>query len=204
MTVREYYTWFKRNWPFAGPLVALYLSVLFVLFVRPVNFPAFLIMLITPLYMIHETEEYIFPGGFGDFFNTRIFGIEGPDAPLGEDFIFAVNVGLVWLILPLFGILSFYRLPLGLWVPYFAVFAGIAHIPLSIKGRRLYNPGLIVSLLLNIPGGSAVIWYLSSQGIIVHPLFNVHLLIGLALNLLLPVSGMLLYRDYQKKQQGST
>jgi uncharacterized membrane protein len=140
-----------------------------------------------------------FPGGFGDFFNRRIFGIEAENGPMGETFIFAINVGLVWFLLPLFGILSFYQLELGLWVPYFAFFAGLAHIPLSIKGRKLYNPGLVVSLLLNIPGGAAVIWYLSAQGIIRQPLMNYHLLIGLGLNLLLPVMGLIVFRRYQRR-----
>jgi hypothetical protein len=199
MTVSGYYRWFRKNWPYAGLPLAAYLTVFAVLFVRPVNFPAFLIILMTPLYMIHETEEYIFPGGFGDFFNRRIFGIEAENGPMGETFIFAINVGLVWFLLPLFGILSFYQLELGLWVPYFAFFAGLAHFPLSIKGRKLYNPGLVVSLLLNIPGGAAVIWYLSAQGIIRQPLMNYHLLIGLGLNLLLPVMGLIVFRRYQRR-----
>lgn len=201
MTVREYFAWFKSNWPLAGLLLAFYLAIFAFLFVRPVNFPAFLIILMTPLYMIHETEEYIFPGGFADFFNRRIFGIEDEHGPLREDFIFLVNVGLVWLLLPLFGILSFYRLELGLWVPYFAVFAGVAHIPLSIKGRQFYNPGLVVSLLLNVPGGTAVIWYLASRGFLAQPFFNIHLLIGLGLNFLLPVAGAIIYRNYQHQQR---
>ena len=39
----------------------------------------------------------------------------------------------------------------------FALFAGVAHVPLAIKARKLYNPGLLVSLVLNIPGGAAVV-----------------------------------------------
>jgi hypothetical protein len=199
MTVSGYYRWFRKNWPYAGLPLAAYLTVFAVLFVRPVNFPAFLIILMTPLYMIHETEEYIFPGGFGDFFNRRIFGIEAENGPMGETFIFAINVGA--------GLVSssvvrhLVVLPIGTRAlgSVFRLFAGLAHIPLSIKGRKLYNPGLVVSLLLNIPGGAAVIWYLSAQGIIRQPLMNYHLLIGLGLNLLLPVMGLIVFRRYQRR-----
>ena len=44
-----------------------------------------------------------------------------------------------------------------------------------------FNHSLLVSLVLNVPGGVAVVWYLASEGIIEAPLFNVHLLIGLGL-----------------------
>jgi hypothetical protein len=52
--------------------------------------------------MLHETEEYIFPGGFGPFFNIDIFKLDTPDAPIDENFIFYINVLLIWIILPTF------------------------------------------------------------------------------------------------------
>jgi len=63
--------------------------------VRQIDFILFVILLQTLLYFIHETEEYVFPGGF-------------------------------------------------------------AHIVLAVMARKLDNPGLIVSLVLNIPVGIAI------------------------------------------------
>ena len=55
------------------------------------DFVLFLLLLQTPLYMLHETEEYIFPGGFGKFFNMDIMKFKTPDKPLAliESFVFA-------------------------------------------------------------------------------------------------------------------
>jgi hypothetical protein len=201
MTTPEYFSWLKRDWAKVGPILAFYLTLFMAIFVRKTDFAAFLILLQTPLYMIHEAEEYIFPGGFGKFFNTDIFKIENEEGPLDESFVFFVNIGLIWMLLPLFGLLSVVSLKLGLWIPYFTLFAGIAHIALAIKARKLYNPGLIVSLMLNIPVGIAVIAYFARTGELANPLANIHLLIGLGLNLLLPVAGSIVYRKYMKRQQ---
>ena len=154
MSLNAYYRWLKRDWAKTGLILAIYLFIFLVIFVKNNDFALFLILLQTPLYMIHETEEYIFPGGFGKFFNTDIFKLETIDQPVDQNFIFFVNVLLIWIILPLFGLLSIKDIQFGLWIPYFTVFAGIAHIALAIKARKIYNPGLIVSMLLNIPVGT--------------------------------------------------
>jgi len=67
MTISNYYNWLKRNWSETGLIVAIFLSVFLFVFVRPTDFVLFVILLQTPLYLIHETEEYVFPGGFGQF-----------------------------------------------------------------------------------------------------------------------------------------
>jgi len=196
MKIIEYYGWLKANWAKVGLILSLYLFIFLIIFVRKTNFFAFLILLQTPLYMIHEAEEYIFPGGFGKFFNMDIFKLKTENEPMDENFIFFVNVGLVWVILPFFGLLSLIDIQYGLWVPYFSLFAGVAHIPLAIKARKIYNPGLVVSLLLNIPVGTGVILFFVKQQIIQNAILNPHLLIGLGANLLLPVAGTILYRKH--------
>jgi len=198
MTPATYLAWLKRNWPQTGVVLAVYLSAFSIVFVLPTNLPVFLLLMMTPLYMMHEAEEYLFPGGFKEFFNRDIFGVDADNEPIDDDFVFAVNMGLIWILLPVFGLLSAWRLELGLWIPYFTLFAGVAHVPLAIKARKLYNPGLVVSLTLNIPGGAAVVAYLAHIGLLEHPLFNVHLAIGLGLNLLLPVLGAALFRRYRR------
>ena len=71
MTLSNYYNWLKRNWAETGLIVAIFLSVFLFVFVRPTDFVLFVILLQTPLFLIHETEEYVFPGGFAQFFNKR-------------------------------------------------------------------------------------------------------------------------------------
>lgn len=203
MTLSSYLAWWKRNWAHSGLLLALYLTVVAVVFVLPDDLPVFLLLMMTPLYMLHEAEEYLFPGGFIRFFNRDVFGVDSDDEPIDEDFSFFVNIGLIWILLPTFALLASWRLDLGLWIPYFTLFAGIAHVPLAIKARKLYNPGLVVSLVLNVPAGAGIVAYFARTGHLENPWFNVHLLIGLALNLMLPVLGALRYRSYRNAVRAS-
>jgi hypothetical protein len=198
MNVSEYYRWLKKDWAKTGFIISIFLFVFLFVFVKDMNFIVFLILLQTPLYMLHETEEYIFPGGFGKFFNRDIFKLQTDDKPIDEKFIFFVNVILIWIILPLFGILSLKNYSFGLWIPYFSFFAGVSHIALGIKSKKIYNPGLIISLTINIPVGAWTIYYLYSQGIINSYIFNINCAIGLAANLVLPVIGSIIYKKHMK------
>lgn len=200
MSISEYIRWLKKDWAKAGLILSIYLFVFLFVFVRKSDFTVFVLLLQTPLYMLHQTEEYIFPGGFGKFFNTQIFKLETEDEPVDENFIFYINVILIWIVLPLFGLLATLNYSFGLWLPYFSFFAGIAHIALAIKARKPYNPGLIVSIFINIPIGLWSIFYLLDQGIINNFFLNFHFLIGLAVNALLPVIGTVLLRKYKKNE----
>ncbi len=200
MKLSEYYSWFKRDWAKAGFLISIFLFIFLFVFVKASDFIVFLILFQTPLYMLHQTEEYIFPGGFGQFFNKDIFKLETENEPIDENFIFFVNVILIWITLPLFGLLSTINYNFGLWIPYFSFFAGVAHIALAIKAKKKYNPGMIVSLVLNIPVGAWIVYYLYSHRILDSPILNVHCAIGLGVNLVLPVVGAILFKTYMRKQ----
>ena len=199
MTFSDYLRWLKKEWAKVGVILSIYLFVMLFVFVRKSDFVVFVLLLQTPLYMLHQTEEYIFPGGFGKFFNTKIFNLETENEPLDETFIFYVNVIVVWMVLPIFGLLSSINYEYGLWLPYFSFFAGIAHVVLALKARKRYNPGLIVSLFINIPVGLWSILYLMGQGLIENFFLNIHFVIGSAVNAILPIMGTVLLRNYQKK-----
>ena len=199
MTISEYYQWLKKDWAKVGLILSIFLLVFLFVFVRKYDFVVFILLLQTPLYMLHEVEEYIFPGGFGKYFNTEIFKLETEDKPMDENFIFYVNIILIWFALPLFGLLSTINYQFGLWIPYFSFFAGVAHIALGIKEKKLYSPGLIVSLLVNIPVGLWSVFYLIDKGILSNFFLNWHILIGFGLNALLPIMGTILFRNYQKE-----
>ena len=140
MSIAAYYRWLKRDWAKTGLVVSIFLFVFLFVFVKNNDFVLFLILLQTPLYMLHETEEYVFPGGFAKFFNMQIFKLDTADKPLGENFIFYVNVILIWIVLPVFGLLSIQDYKFGLWIPYFSFFAGVAHIALGLKAY--ISPGV--------------------------------------------------------------
>jgi len=201
MKISEYYNWLKKDWAKAGFIISIFLFLLLFIIVRKYDFIVFLILLQTPLYMLHQTEEYIFPGGFGKFFNQDIFKLQTETEPIDETFIFFVNMTLIWIALPLFGFLSVIDYNLGLWIPYFTVFAGAAHITLGIKAKKIYNPGMIVSLVINIPVGSWTVYYLYSHKFLNSLVLNHHCAIGLGVNLFLPVIGAILFKKYMKNRR---
>ena len=198
MTINAYFQWLKRDWAKAGFILSIFLFNFLFTFVREADFVIFILLLQTPLYMLHETEEYIFPGGFAKFFNTKIFKLETEDKPLDEDFIFYVNIALVWILLPTCGLLAINDYDFGLWIPYFSIFAGVNHIALGIKAGQFYNPGLFISLTINIPVGLWSVFYLLGQGILENFL-NVHFMIGLAVNGIVPIMGVVLLRNFLAK-----
>ncbi len=204
MSIAEYYGWLKKDWAKVGVILSIFLFVFLFVFVRRSDFVVFILLLQTPLYMLHQTEEYIFPGGFGKYFNTKIFKLETAEGPVDENFIFFINVILIWIVLPVFGLLSTINYQFGLWIPYFSFFAGIAHVALAIRAGKLYNPGMIVSLFINIPVGLWSIVYLLNQGILDSFFLNVHILIGFGLNALLPIMGAILFKNYQRADQKAT
>lgn len=199
MYVSEYYRWLKKDWAKVGFILSIFLLVFMFVFVRKYDFVVFLLLLQTPLYMLHETEEYIFPGGFGEYFNSKILKMKIDENPLDENFIFFVNIILIWILLPVCGFLSVINYSFGLWIPYFSFFAGIAHILLAIKAKKLYSPGLIVSLMINIPVGLWSINFLIDKGILKTYLFNPHFFIGFGLNAILPVMGVILLKNFRRK-----
>lgn len=198
MKISEYYNWLKKDWAKIGLIISIFLFVFLVVFVRKQDFIVFIILVQTPLYMLHETEEYVFPGGFGSFFNKDIFKVEAEKGPVDENFIFFVNIILIWVALPIFGLLSTINYQYGLWIPYFTFFAGVAHFALAIKAKKVYNPGMLVSLFLNIPIGLWSIIYLLNNSILNSLFLNPHFVIGLAVNALLPVLGTFLLKNYKK------
>ena len=204
MTIAEYFKWLKKEWAKVGFILSIFLLVILLTTIRKYDYVLFILLLQAPLYMLHQTEEYVFPGGFGRFFTTQIFKFKTEDGPIGENLVFWVNVMLTWIAFPVFALLSTINPAYGLWMPYFVFFAGVGHIGLAIKAKKLYNPGLVVSLLVNIPLGFWSILSLVRVGELNNFFWNPYCLIGFGLNAMLPVAGVFMYRDYVKKENATS
>jgi len=163
--------------------------VLLLLFVMKQDFPLFLIWLHTPVYFLHEFEEYILPGGFLAFFNTKVLGSKNPEIPLDVKRPFSINVPLIFVAYPLSAILATEcGIAWGIWVAYFLVADALSHVVMFFQHR--YNPGLVVSLLVNIPVGVFTIWYFPSRHLISVQAHVVGLLIGLGAQAALIIYGL--------------
>jgi hypothetical protein len=111
------------------------------------------------IYMIHQIEEHLWPGGFRQFANARVFKSGNDDWPVSEGGVALVNVGYVWLPILLAALFPGPLRWVGLgWVG-LTLINGISHIATSIRFKG-YNPGLVTSIVLFLP---FTIWMLTRE-----------------------------------------
>lgn len=157
--------WLYDNWYKSTIFLAVYMLVVLIIFVLKTDFALFLIWIQMAVYLLHQFEEYILPGGFVNFFNDKILGSEKTDFPLDKKASFWINVPIIFIAYPLSAILAGYiDISIGIWTAYFSIINAMSHVGIFFKNR--YNPGFFVSLFLNIPVGIYTIYYFASQNII--------------------------------------
>jgi len=89
------------------------------------------------------------------------------DLPLSVVGSFWINIHLVYILMPVSGILShFLGIQVGLWTAYFSFLNAFSHVVMFLIFGRKYNPGLVVSILLNIPFGLYTVYYFISNNLI--------------------------------------
>lgn len=122
-----------------------------------------LLWLHLPLLMIHEHEEYVLPGGFKEFANTKTpFALVPPveDVPLNEPYLFAVNMG-AWLWIILGALLANIAPWVGLGPVIFQLLINNFTHTFAFQGKqRGYNPGLVTTIVILVPYCTLVIGYL--------------------------------------------
>jgi hypothetical protein len=163
--------------------------------VLPNSLLQFAILLAAPLYMLHEFEEYVFPGGFAKFMNKNVYKLDPENGMLDTEAVFWINMVAVWIVIPLFSLWGVYDTRQAITLPYFYIFQAIVHLILGIVGKQIIHPGIISAWLVHIPWGLWTIWLLVQHGNITNPYWNGDLLLGLSLNVaLLFVAGILWIR----------
>ena len=159
--------WLYENWMKATPFLAFYTFVLVFLYVKDVNYPLYLIWLQGIIYWVHEFEEYILPGGFLAFFNRHMMRSNQDEYPLTKIGSFWINIPLVYVAMPFSALLAhFFGLEWGLWTAYFSFLNAFAHAIMFFIFGRKYNPGLIISIFLNIPFAIYMVWYFFDNNLV--------------------------------------
>ncbi len=157
--------WLYNNWYKSTIFIAIYLLITLWLFVLKSDYALFLIWLQFVIYLFHQFEEYILPGGFVKFFNNKILDSNKDNYPLDDKASFWINIPIIYIAYPLSAILAGYvDISVGIWTAYFSIINAISHVGMFFKYR--YNPGFFVSLFLNIPVGMYTIYYFNTQNII--------------------------------------
>jgi len=170
------------------------------MYVKSHNYALFLIWLQTPVYFLHQFEEYILPGGFLKFFNTKILGSDKVDFPLTKKASFWINVPLTFIAFPLSAIMADRLfISIGIWTAYFSICNAISHVVMFFMFR--YNPGFIVSLLVNIPVGVYTIYYFVSNDIISMEAQIVGLAIGILGQVLLMIWGFKILKPQIRNEE---
>jgi len=107
--------------------------------------------------LLHQLEEYRWPGYFPGMLNTLLFRSNQPDRyPLNPQTSLIINVLVGWGSYALAAAFS-HLLWLGIATMLVSVGNLVAHTVLfNLKGRTWYNPGLATCLLLFLP---LIIWF---------------------------------------------
>ena len=144
--------WYK-HWARAGLPTALFIIVfLFLNSKSEIGSIEWFLWLSIPLYMFHQYEEYVFPGGFLEFMNSKVIAKESDEIALGNKTAFLINIGGIWILIPLFILLSTISHIFSVIIITVIIINGITHIGSYFKFHG-YNPGLILSIVYNIPFG---------------------------------------------------
>jgi hypothetical protein len=148
------------NWQRLAPVLAVIGAVLWLIFFRgtPAAEQAMFAALLV-LYMVHQVEEHLWPGGFRQFTNAHIFRSGDENWPVSMGGVALVNVGFVWVPLALAVLFPRPLRWVGLaWIGLTLVNA-LTHIVASLR-FRVYNPGLVTAVLLFLP---FAIWALGTE-----------------------------------------
>src|ERR1700689_786958 len=121
--------WLERDWPIPPIFLARDVTIPLGLFVLRSDFPLFLIWAQLPVYFLHQFEEYVFPGGFKEFFNTKVLGSPVAAEPLNARASMWINVPIVYVAFPISAVLATTAsLTFGLWMAYFSVINALSHV----------------------------------------------------------------------------
>lgn len=146
----------RYHWFDIAPILAAMLALALVL-IEPAGMTLLLWMSLGSLFL-HQTEEWLYPGYFPGMVNKAMFKSVIPDRyPLNANSGMLVNVVLGWGGYLLAALLWQHALWLAIATILVSVGNIVAHtLIFNLKGKTLYNPGLITCWLLFAP---IVYWF---------------------------------------------
>lgn len=152
----------RRNWYYIGGII--FVALAFIMGLWGVEHMGRIRVLLVYSWMamlVHQFEEYALPGGFPLISNMAALGeTEHPERyPLNARQCFIGNVAFCYLsyIIPIF-------FPNLIWMAACQIFAGVWQLPghgiaMSLRLKKLYNPGLGATFFLQTPIAIYFVWY---------------------------------------------
>ena len=165
-----------QNWQKCCFPIALFTTIVLCSSVHQIGWLFFCIWMQFPIYLLHETEEHEWPGGFKNFINLKVFQSGNPEMPLSAADVFWINIPFIWMVFPICAVIAQHgNIHFGAVLPAFALFNATLHI-IAACVKRCYNPGLFVSVFINYPTGIYILMIMSRTGALAgHTILHVFL-----------------------------
>jgi hypothetical protein len=132
-----------QNWAKITPVLGIVATVGLFWFFKPSQ-ALFWALINIPLYLFHQTEEHLWPGGFKHYINHVINNLPEGEETLTDTKVFWVNIILVWVAFTVFGAFSFVNIGFGLFIVVFSVINCLTHIFQAVRHKE-WNPGLVMA-----------------------------------------------------------
>lgn len=135
----------NQSWAKLAPFLG-FLSVVLLFWLFKPYQAIFWALVNIPLYLFHQTEEHLWPGGFKNYVNRVVNKLPEGEETLTDEKVFWINILLVWVAFILFGSLAFLNIGFGLLIIIFSIMNCVTHIVQALKQRK-WNPGLVMASL---------------------------------------------------------
>ncbi len=157
----------RRHWYDIGGVIAIVAVAYLAIFWSQLDMLVRLLLMSFIAILVHQYEEYGFPGGAPALLNIAMRNSDRPDRyPLNQNSAMIGNVLITYVVylLPVF-------LPHVIWLGLAPMLMGFGQFIMhGIIGNRklksLYNPGLGAVVFLHIPIGIYYIYYITSNGLV--------------------------------------
>ena len=194
----------NRIWPKIGGLLSIIILAIMIwsIEVRKPYLLSWLYWLHLPLLLIHEFEEYVYPGEFKHFFSTDT--VLSPSNPkenpiLSEKMIFFINIG-IWVLIIISASLAKIVPWFGLIFVIFELVNVVGHGGIFQINSKGYNPGLLSAVFLLLPYTISVLWIGIGQNF----LGTLDVILGIVFGLILGASMPLSVKLKKKKQKDTS
>lgn len=148
----------RKRWPDLGGVLAIITLLYLVIDLKTLSLIQTILWISFVSLLLHQLEEYRFPGNFPINFNKKFFNSTIPDRyPLNSKSVLIINVYFGWITYLLAALFA----EKAIWLAIASFITSIGNIVihtfvLNIKGRTLYNPGIVTALILFLP---ITIWF---------------------------------------------
>lgn len=190
-------TLIAADWQKALPILSVVSAALWFALFR--NDPASEQAIFTALlviYLLHQIEEHLWPGGFRQYANAHVFTSGRDDWPVDAGGVALINIGYVWLPVAAAALFPEALRWVGLsWIGLTLVNA-VTHIVTSIRFRG-YNPGVVTAVLLFMPFTIWALMHETARGLLSGAEIGLIMLLGVLLHI--PVAALFVVPYLRKR-----